>query len=90
MTINKSLVSVAASALLVAAMTGCGSSDSGTTTTTPTQSGIQSATKVADGYVFNAKVTAYYVKDDNKTMGTVSFSTTAVAVWSFKSSITAS
>jgi len=72
MTIKKSLISVAASALLVSAMTGCGSSD--TTATTPPPAGvtgIQSATQAVDGYIYNATVKAHYLAENNASMKTL-------------------
>ena len=74
MTIKNSLISVAAAALIVAGVTGCGgSSGSSSNTGTPpaTTTGIQSEVKAVDGYIYNATVKAYYVTDDNTTMGSV-------------------
>ncbi|MDF1874786.1 hypothetical protein JHD48_03430 [Sulfurimonas sp. SAG-AH-194-I05] len=56
MTIKNSLISVAASALLVSAITGCSSSD-GTTTTT--NAGVASELTVSKGYVQDANVTGW-------------------------------
>lgn len=74
MTIKNSLISVAASALLVAAMTGCSSSDSTPAATTTT--GIQSSVTAVDGYIYNPTVEAFYLMDDNATMGSVTLTGT--------------
>jgi hypothetical protein len=58
MTIKKSLISMAAASLLVAAMTGC-SDDSSSSTPTPTPSTVTSVT-ATDGYVYNYGVTVTY------------------------------
>jgi hypothetical protein len=77
MTINKTLISVAAATLLAAGFAGCGSSSSDTPLTPPpATSAIQSAVQAVDGYIYNATVTAFYVKDDNTTMGSVALTST--------------
>ena len=74
MTFKKSMISIAAAAVIAAGITGCGSSSSTTaatttTTTDTTTSSIQSSVKAVDGYIYNATVKAYYVNEDNTTMG---------------------
>jgi len=74
MTINKTLMSVAAAGALAAMMTGCGSdSSSGSSggNNGSTAGGVQSSTKAVDGYVYNAKAEAYYLSEDNTTMKAV-------------------
>ena len=75
MTIKNSLISAAASALLIAAITGCSSnSTSSSSSSTSTSGGIQSAVTAVDGYIYNGKVEAFYLTDDNATMGAVTLS----------------
>ncbi|NOQ29789.1 MAG: hypothetical protein GQ570_01570 [Helicobacteraceae bacterium] len=57
MTLNKSIISVAAASLLAAGFAGCGSSSSSTPVTPTTQPTSITAT---DGYVLNYSVTATY------------------------------
>jgi len=77
MTINKSLISIVAATLLVTGFAGCGSSGGGsssasTPASTPAStSGVVSSVQAVDGYIYNAKVQAFYLKDDNTTMGSV-------------------
>lgn len=86
MTIKNSLISVAASALLISAMTGCSSSDS-TPAATTTTTGIQSSVTAVDGYIYNPTMEAFYLTDDNVTMGSVTLTgtdttkDTATGVW---------
>ncbi|WP_455756670.1 beta strand repeat-containing protein [Sulfurimonas sp.] len=72
MTIKNSLISVAASALLISAMTGCSSSDS---TTAASTSSIPTSITATDGYVNNYSVTATY-GDSNDT--NITYATTAI------------
>jgi hypothetical protein len=61
---NKTWLSVAAAGVLAAGVfTGCGSSGNGNSSDTAAPTSFT----LADGYVYNAKVTAYYQKDDNTT-----------------------
>ncbi|WP_373034912.1 beta strand repeat-containing protein [Sulfurimonas sp.] len=70
---KKSLISVAASALLVAAITGCSSNgtSSSSSSTSSTSGGIQSSVQAIDGYVYNATGKAYYLAEDNASMKSV-------------------
>ena len=78
MTIKNSLISVAAASLLIAGLAGCGSSSSSSSSSTSssTSGGIQSSVNAVDGYIYNATVKAYYVTDDNSTMGSVTLTAT--------------
>ena len=68
MTFKKSMISIAAAAVIAAGITGCGSSSStaATTTTTTTTTTQPTSIKAVDGYVMNAKVTAIW-GDGNET-----------------------
>lgn len=74
MTFKKSMISIAAAGVIAAGLTGCGSSSNGTPPPPgpqPDPSGIQSTVKAVDGYVYNGKVEAWYLSDDNRTMKSV-------------------
>ena len=64
MTLTKSLISVSAAALLVAGMTGCGSSDSTTAAAVATTTSVTSI-EVVDGKVLNGTATATYLDENN-------------------------
>jgi len=79
MTFKKSMISIAAAGVIAAGLTGCGSSSNSTPPPpgpTPNPGGIQSTVKAVDGYVYNGKVEAWYLDDDNRTMKSVTLNNT--------------
>ncbi|WP_373035047.1 beta strand repeat-containing protein [Sulfurimonas sp.] len=80
MTINKSLISIAAATLLAASFVGCSSDDSSTaattTSTASTTAAIQTAVQAVDGYIYNATAKAHYLAEDNASMKTVALTST--------------